>query len=202
MQVMIAAKNMTRRKFASIAAAAVLTVCMSIPGAHALTPQEQHVSALTSDVIALAHSGKRGPALQSSVARMLNQHSNISSVARFALGPYRAKLPAAQKREYYNLVQKYVAALFAEYVNDFAGTGVDIEKSRKSGKFVLVYSRIRSAGTKLIWRVYSTGNKHRITDVNFRGIWLSIRMRDQFVSVLKNHNGDFGALLSYLRTKS
>jgi ABC-type transporter MlaC component len=133
---------------------------------------------------------------------MLNQHSSISSVARFALGPYRRKLPANQKKEYYSLVQKYVAALFAEYVHEFAGTGVEIEKSRASGKFVIVDSRITSAGTKLRWRVYSRGNKHRITDVNFKGIWLSIRMRDQFVSVLKSNNGDFGALISYLRANS
>lgn len=192
----------TRRTFATMAAAAALTLTGPMSGAHALTAQEQHVSTLTSDVMALARSGQRGSALQSSVSRMLNRHSNISSVARFALGPYRGKLPAARKKEYYDLVQKYVAALFAEYVDDFIGTSVEIEKSHASGKFVIVDSRIRSAGTKLRWRVYSKGSKHRITDVNFRGIWLSIRMRDQFVSVLKNNNGDFAALLQYLRTNS
>jgi ABC-type transporter MlaC component len=179
---------------------------MAVPfgasAASALTPQEQHVSTLAKDVMALARSGQRGTRLHNSVARMLHKHSSISSVARFALGPYSRKLPAARKTEYYKLVEKYVATLFSEYVGDFAGTGVEIEKSSRSGKFVIVDSRILSANTKLRWRVYSNGNSHRITDVNFRGIWLSIRMRDQFVNVLKNSNGDFDALINYLRTNS
>ena len=200
MTVMKAPANITRRTFSAVVAGAMLAFSSTVSIAATLTAQERHVSTLTKNVMDLAHSGKRGTALQNCVARMLNRHSSISSVARFALGPYRAKLPASRKSEYYKLVQKYVASLFAQYVNDFAGTGVDIEKSRRSGKFVIVDSRIRSAGTKLQWRVYSKGNSHRITDVNFRGIWLSIRMRDQFVSVLKSNNGDFDALMNYLRT--
>lgn len=192
--------DLTRRALSAALMAAVMTLSYGTAGATALTPQEKHVSALTRDVIALARSGERGAALQSRVAHMLNRNSNMGAVARFALGPYRSKLPSDRKNEYYKLVETYVANLFAQYVGDFAGTGVEIENSRTSGKFVIVDSRIVSAGTKLKWKVFSKGNSHRITDVNFRGIWLSIRMRDQFVSVLKNNGGKFDALLAYLRT--
>ena len=193
--------TLTRRAFATMACAALATP-FGASAASALTPQEQHVNMLTRDVMTLARSGQRGAQLQNSVARMLHKHSSISSVARFALGPYSRKLPSGRKQEYYKLVEKYVASLFSEYVHDFAGSGVEIEKSTPNGKFVIVDSRILSANTKLRWRVYTTGNSHRITDVNFRGIWLSIRMRDHFVSVLKNSNGDFDALIEYLRAKT
>ncbi len=192
---------LNRRRLCALAGALLASTAAAGP-VFALTPQEKHVSALTSDVITLAHSGQRGAALQKSVARMLNRHSNMSSVARFALGPYGRKLPATDKKEYYGLVERYVAGLFAQYVGDFAGSGVDIQRSRQSGKFVIVESRIRDTGTLLKWRVYSRGSAHRVADVNFRGIWLSIRMRDQFVSVLKKNSGDFRALMDYLRANS
>jgi ABC-type transporter MlaC component len=46
------------------------------------------------------------------------------------------------------------------------------------------------------WRV-SNG---RIIDVNVRGIWLTLQLREQFNRVLVRSKGDFAALFRFLRT--
>jgi ABC-type transporter MlaC component len=91
------------------------------------------------------------------------------------------------------------------YADDFVGSGVKIRSSHKNGKFVLVDSAVsmsKGGNTKLRWRLRAGGNYKKIADINFRGIWLSIRLRDDIASVLKRNKGDFAALIAHLDANS
>ncbi|MGH6874008.1 MAG: ABC transporter substrate-binding protein, partial [Aestuariivirgaceae bacterium] len=97
---------------------------------------------------------------------------------------------------------RYTAGLFTYYIEDFAGSGFDIKSSKPQGKAIIVDSSIRYEGgtsSPVKWRVVNIGSGFRVNDVNVRGIWLSLQMRDKFTSVLKQNKGDFEALLDYLR---
>jgi len=190
-------------KFTTLLLAGVLFLTLAFNTttiAKALTGPEKHVTSIANSVIRLAHTNASGPALHKKFNRLLSSHANMNSVALFALGPYRRKLPAKMKRRYQNLVKAYVAGLFVYYNDDFKGRRLEIIKSRKSGKSIIIDSKIKFPGTDkpVKWRVYQRGNRYRVTDVNIRGIWLSIQMRQKFTQILKRNNGDFNALLKFL----
>ena len=49
------------------------------------------------------------------------------------------------------------------------------------------------------WRLVKRGGGYKIFDVNVDGIWLATTQKTNFVAVLKQNNGDIGALLTYLK---
>jgi phospholipid transport system substrate-binding protein len=195
------ARPFNRRRFLL---AALLMSGAALPAslAGAATAPEKYVQAIAKDVLALANSGVRGGALQSRFVSLLQRHSDIRSIAMFSLGNYQKEFPSALRSQYYDLVVRYTAGLFAFYVEDFAGSGFDIKSSKAQGKAIIVDSAIRYEGgtsSPVKWRVVNVGSGFRVNDVNVRGIWLSLQMRDKFTSVLKQNKGDFAALLDYLR---
>ena len=43
------------------------------------------------------------------------------------------------------------------------------------------------------------GNGFKVSDVNVKGVWLTISMKDRFSKILSKSKGDFNALFSELR---
>ena len=195
----------TRRTVVAVAGALLASALTPVSTALAMTPHEQHVVKVANNVISLANSGRRGAALRQDVARLLLKNSDIGGIARFALGRYRNKLPKNMRKSYNTAILYYVAGLFTYYADDFVGSGLRIKASHKSGKFVLVDSDVnmaRGGNTPLRWRLRAKGNYRKIADINFRGIWLSIRLREEIGSVLKRNKGDFQALIAHLHANS
>ncbi len=196
---------LSRRAVLSLIAGAAMSAVLPVTLAHAMTPQEKHVAAVANNVIALANSGHRGVTLRNQVATLLVRYSDVNGIAQFALGKYRRQLPSAMRKTYNHAVLYYLAALFTRYADDFVGSGVQIRSSRESGKFILVDSSLnlsRGGNTKLRWRLRAKGNYRKIADINFRGIWLSLRLREEIGSVLARHDGDFNALIGHLHANS
>ena len=181
---------------------AIAALAAAAPSALAATPQS-YVASLAREVMKLAGSASGGPALKRRFVKLLTRSANMHSIARFALGKYLRKMPRSMQAEYYRLVLDYIAGLFVYYRKDLAGRDVKIGKTVKRGKWITVSSRIVYANGKtspVKWRVYDGGGgRYRVGDVNIQGIWLSLRMRDKFVSILNRNGGDFGALLAWLR---
>jgi len=180
--------------------AAVAHAALS-PAAHAATPEE-YVRSLAKQVMGLARSGQSDTALKRRFLALLTRSANMRSIARFALGKYLRKMPKSMQAEYYRLVLDYIAGLFVYYRKDLAGKDVRVRKTIRRGRWItvstdLIYPDGRTSPVK--WRVYGGGGRYRVGDVNIQGIWLSLRMRDKFVSILNRNGGDFNALLKYLR---
>lgn len=197
--------KLTRRTLLGLTTALLAMTMLPLQPALASSPHEKHVEAVANNVISLANSGRRGAALHKDVAALLNRNSDIGGIARFALGRYRKKLPKRLKSKYNRAILNYVAGLFVYYADDFVGSGVKIKSSHKNGRFVLVDSAVSMAkggNTKLRWRLRARGNYRKIADINFRGIWLSLRLRDEIASVLKKNKGDFSALIAHLEANS
>jgi phospholipid transport system substrate-binding protein len=178
---------------------AVLGGALSWRVAVAATPAESYVRRVADEVMALANSGQTGNRLRNRFAALLNRYISLRSIANYALGPYQSKLPAAKKAEFYRLVSNYAAALFVFYVKDFRGSALDIISTTQQGKFTVIQSAIKGNGEKIRWRLSGGGDSYRISDVNVKGVWLTIAMKDRFNRVLKRSNGDFEALFKELR---
>jgi len=193
------ARPLGRRHFTGLLMASLLAGAVSYPALAALDPAEKYVSRIADDVMALANSGQRGNGLRNKFASLLNRYISLRTIANYALGPYQSKLPAGKKNEFYHLVSNYAAALFVFYVQDFRGSGLDIISSTTQGKFIVIHSAIKPGNEQVRWRLTPGGGGFRVSDVNVKGVWLTIAMRDRFNRVLKQSGGNFEALFKELR---
>jgi phospholipid transport system substrate-binding protein len=163
---------------------------------------EAYVQSITNEVIKLANSGLRGKPLRSKFARLMARYVNLRGVANFALGPYQKKLPAGEREMFYDLVSNYAAALFVYYVDDFKGTGLEIKETAKQGKFTTIQSAIKLKGggaEQVRWRLQPNDGGFRVSDVNLKGVWMTISMKKRFTDVLNRSKGDFKPLYEELR---
>ncbi len=170
------------------------------PAIAARTP-EDFVKGLTNQVISLANSGQKGKALRGRFASLLERNVNLKSIANFALGPYQKKMSARDKSTFHNLVANYAAALFVYYVDDFKGEGLEIVDTSSQGNFTTVKSAIvRGAARESVrWRLIDTGGGYRVSDVNIKGVWMTLSMKKRFTDVLNRSKGDFQPLFEELR---
>jgi ABC-type transporter MlaC component len=194
-----AAGEINRRVFLGLAAALLAGTPLS---AEAATGPESYVTEITDKVLQLANTGTKGPALRARFASLMNRYINLRGVADYALGPYRKKLPSGRASEFYGLVSNYAAALFVYYLEDFQGSGLEIKSTSNRGKLTEIRSAIvlkRGGREQVRWRLQQAGSGYRITDVNLKGVWLTIAMRDRFTKVLNRSKGDFDPLFAELK---
>lgn len=195
------ARKSSRREFAALLFGAGLAGGVR-PVLAAVDPAEGYVGKIADEVMSLANSGAKGTALRGRFASVLNRYVNLRGIANFALGPYQKKLPPGDKNEFYTLFNNYAAALFVYYVDDFKGSELQIISTSKQGKFITIVSAIRQNGggrEQVRWRLIPAGGGYRISDINVKGVWLTIATKKRFSDVLNRSKGDFGALFAELR---
>lgn len=198
-------RKFTRRELAGMMLAGIVAATTSYPvsARAALTPAEDYVNRIAGDVMQLANSGQQGTRLRDKFSALLERYINLRNIANFALGPYRSKLPNNKKDEFYDLVGNYAAGLFVYYVEDFRGSTLEIMSTTKQGKFITIHSAIKLQGggrEQVRWRVVqTTRGALTVSDVNVKGVWLTISMKKRFGDVLNKSKGDFEALFAELR---
>jgi phospholipid transport system substrate-binding protein len=192
------ARRLSRRELGVLLLGAFAT---SLSGkAVAATPAEDYVKRIAGEVMTLANSGGKGPALRGRFASLLNRYVSLQSIANFALGPYQKKISASERQQLYSLFSNYAAALFVYYVNDFKGSNLEITGARKDGKFTLINSSIVGGGREQVrWRLTGSGGSYRVSDINIKGVWLTLATKKRFSEVLKRSNGDFSKLFAELK---
>ena len=190
-------KNFPTRRTFALASLIALGSLGSSQSLLAASPAESFVLQVGNSIMAAARArsvGKFRSVLQSKGA--------ISTIAIFSLGPYRKKLPASRKREYYGLVAGHISKVFAKHAKKLAGQSISIVNSRSRGKSVIVKSKVKYPSGKqsnVTWRLVKRGGSFKIFDVNVQGIWLANTQKTDFTSVLKRNNGDINALFTYLK---
>ncbi len=186
----------------AVGIATLSLAAFSAAPAHARTSAADFAVELGGKVIALARSNASDARLKRQFLNLLTRSADIRAVARFALGKYRRRMPKELMPEYYRLVLDYIAGLFVWYRKDLAAQDIRAVKQHTRGAWTTVETRLVFDDGKtspVLWRIYTGGGPLRVGDLNIRGIWLSLRMRDKFVSILNKSGGDFDALLNYLR---
>ena len=190
--------------------AALLVVTLTLLGivsastpAAALTPAELYAKKAGEHAVATA----KAPGSKAQKVRqfktLLRRYANFHSVPKSSLGPYRKQLPASRAREFQRLVEDFTARLFATYSRQFAGRNLQVVGSRPRGQSVIVNSNIvyydERKPSPIKWMVARRGGGYKVSDINIQGVWMSLYIRSQFVSILKKNKGDFDALFAYLR---
>lgn len=163
---------------------------------------EDYVRGVARDVMAIANSGQSSAAMKKRFEGLLVQNADVNAVATLSLGQYAKKLPADRKNEYVALVRRYIAAFFVYYVDEFKGSGFDIKSSSTQGRFTTIMSSINSGSgsSPVRWRLVPRAGGYRVHDVNVRGVWLSLALKDRFTDILSRTKGDFGPLFAELKS--
>lgn len=194
-------RKISRRDFANILLGTLVGMS-GVPTFAASSAAENYVGKIADEVMNLANSGAQGNALRNKFAAVLNRYINLQNIANFALGPYQKKLPAGDKAEFYGLFNNYAAALFVYYVDEFRGTDLKIISDKQEGSYTTIDSAIilKSGGQqKVKWRLVPAGGGYKVSDINVRGVWLTIATKDRFHKVLSSSKGDFDALFAELK---
>lgn len=194
-------RKFSRREFAALFFGAVFAGGAR-PVSAAVDPAEGYVGKIADEVMSLANGGAKGDALRGKFAAVLNRYINLHTIANFALGPYQKQLPAGDRNEFYTLFSNYAAALFVYYVDDFKGSNLEIISNSQQGNFTTIVSAIVQNGggrEQVKWRLVPVGGGYRVSDINIKGVWLTIATKKRFSDVLNRSKGDFGALFAELR---
>jgi phospholipid transport system substrate-binding protein len=192
----------SKRKFSRREIAGVLLGFLATPAFAVAGPAEGYVDKIANEVMGLANGSTKGDALRGRFAAVLNRYISLQNIANFALGPYQKKLPAGDKSKFYNLFSNYAAALFVYYVDDFKGTDLEILSTSQQGNYTVISSAIlkKSGGREQVkWRLSQAGGSFRVSDINIKGVWLTIATKKRFGDVLNRSKGDFQALYDELK---
>ncbi len=195
-------RKISRREFSTLCLS-LFAFAPTLPAMAAGDAAEGYVGKIADEVMRLANSGTKGNALRGKFASVLNRYISLQSIANFALGPYQKQLPAGDKAEFYNLFSNYAAALFVYYVDGFQGNDLKIMSNKKQGNYTTIDSAIilKSGGQqKVKWRLVQAGGGYKVSDINIKGVWLTIATKDRFRKVLNGSKGDFDALFAELKS--
>ncbi|QPC41399.1 ABC transporter substrate-binding protein [Kaustia mangrovi] len=190
---------LSRRHLIACSCAALMAAGLTLP--HSLPAEaasaESFISSVGNKVLAAARA-RSGSQFRS----LLRQNADIPSIAMFALGNYRSKMPRSRQSEYFGLFEKYISDVFVNNATKLGGNALDIKGSKNTGNSVIVTSQVQFSGRQpmpVIWRLRSRGGGYKIIDVSIEGVWLAIQQRTNFVSLLNQNNGNIDALFSFLK---
>ncbi len=190
-------KPVISRRAVTVLCGLFVSATIQLNVASAATHAEQYVERIGNGVLAAARAGS-----VSSFRSLMQRNAAIPAIAIYSLGPYRKKLPASRKREYYSLVTGYIAKVFSRHSKKLAGRSIKAVSSREKGRSVIVKSKLQYSSGKtstVTWRLIKSGSSFKIFDINVQGIWLAGTQKTDFTSVLRRNKGDINALFSYLK---
>lgn len=188
--------NLTLSRRALLGTILLGTLASAFPVA-AATSAESFVSSVGNSVIEAARNGSA-----ETFRGVLRASADVETIAIFSLGSYRKNLDSGRKAEYVELVETYISRVFSENAARLAGESLEVTGSQEAADSVIVKSQLKYADGRTVavtWRLVKRGGGYKIFDVNVDGIWLATTQKTNFVSVLKQNNGDIGALLTYLK---
>ena len=149
--------GLSRRRLLSGICAAALTVSIgatTLGGAQAATAGGSFVVRAGQDLINAAKSGS-----PSAFRSLLRSYLDVTTMALFALGKHRRKLPEDQQSEYVALVEGYMVHTLSQFGRKFKGRKFEVVNSRKSGRGVTVESKLKFLGgkqQKVTWKLAGT----------------------------------------------
>jgi phospholipid transport system substrate-binding protein len=164
---------------------------------------EQFVQANAQRLISILDDPSLDEAQKAAAYRgVFEQVTDLPKVSSFVLGRYSAKLSVEQRERFTAALVGYACRVsmiwLKRYRRDFRVKGSRISAPGD----VIVETEISgdrlSAPIDVTMRVVGGGADRRIIDLQYRGAWLRVVRRDEFVSTLDRANGDVEVLIARL----
>ena len=198
---------MRRNPFLALGAFALVVFLHATPACALASGAEDFVRVMGKKVFAsLGEKGISDQERNRRFTKLLPEALDLPRIARFTLGRYWRIATEEEKIDYTRLFKKFVIQAYANRFRELSGKTFKVLHSRNiSATQSLVLSEIIIPNQPVVrvnWRVRSTENSHKITDIMVEGISMSVTQRDEFVSVIRQTGGKVAGLIRALRKKT
>lgn len=137
------------------------------------------------------------------VRKLLNDHFDVPTIGKFALGIHWRKTDDKQKKEYLDLFENLIVQTYTTRFEDYSGQTFEVNGGIPlSAKDTIVNSTIIQEDGPPVdvkWRVRKkNASTYKIIDVVVENISMGMTQRSEFDSIIQR-GGDIEALLESLR---
>jgi phospholipid transport system substrate-binding protein len=131
---------------------------------------------------------------------------DVPSIARWVLGRYWASATPAEREEYGAEFEHYMVHVYAGRFRLYPDAKLKFTGERTENDRTVVRSQITwraaTAPATVDWWVRKSGNTYKIIDVTVEGVSQLLLWREEFASVIKDHNGKVNGLIEHLKEKT
>jgi phospholipid transport system substrate-binding protein len=193
-----------RREFFSASAAVVLIVS-GAKMAPAATDLSAFVNQVADESITtLSKAGGTDSARAAALKPILLKYFDVQGISKHVLGAYWKKTTPEQQQEFTEAFVNYMASVYGQRFKQYNGQKLEVKRVRDQGAEATVFTAVSNGddqGARVDWEI-RTGDSPLITDIRVEGLSLADTHRQEFSSVLSQHNGDINALIGILKGKS
>ncbi len=184
--------------------AAAATAFFSLP-ALAATDLAAFVNQVADESITtLSKADPTDPARAAALKPILLKYFDMPALARHVLGAYWKKISPEQQEAFVTQFTNYIATVYGQRFKAYKGQKLEVKRVRDEGARATVFTAVadgEDAGARVDWEINNNGAP-LIADIRVEGLSLADTHRQEFTSVLSQHNGDINALMSILKNKS
>ena len=135
-----------------------------------------------------------------------DQAFDAPRIAQFVLGRYWRTASPTERQQFVQAFENYMVQVYATRFRQYSGSTFKVVGQREEGNSTMVTTEIAQPNSpqpaRVIWQVGKTANGYKITDVSLEGISQAITYRQEFNSVIEQHNGQISALIQQLQQKA
>jgi phospholipid transport system substrate-binding protein len=194
----------TRRDF--LAAAVAAATVLSGGTAWASADLSAFVNQVADESITeLSKADPTDPARAAALKPVLLKYFDMPGLAKHVLGAYWKKITPDEQQAFVSQFTNYVASVYGQRFKAYKGQKLEVKRVRDQGASATVFTAVAAGedqGARVDWEIRNDGAAPLITDIRVEGLSLADTHRQEFSSVMSQHNGDITALMSILKSKS
>jgi phospholipid transport system substrate-binding protein len=175
--------------------------------AWAATDLSAFVSQLADEAITtLSKADPTDTARAAALKPILLKYFDMPDMARHVLGAYWKKISPEQQEAFVGQFTNYMASVYGQRFKSYKGQKLEVKRVRDQGALATVFTAVaegsEDSGARVDWEIKNDGPEPRVVDIRVEGLSLGDTHRQEFTSVLSQHNGDITALMGILKNKS
>ena len=136
---------------------------------------------------------------------ILQKYFDMPGLAKHVLGAYWKKITPEQQDAFIVQFTNYIASVYGQRFKAYKGQKLEVKRVRDQGATATVFTAVADGedkGARVDWEIKNDGSQPRVADIRVEGLSLADTHRQEFTSVLSQHNGDITALMSIMKNKS
>lgn len=136
---------------------------------------------------------------------VLRRNFDTVTISRFTLGRYWRTLTSEQQKEFQDLYQDMIVAIYAEKFSDYNGEEFTVGKASARGEkdFIVKSHIIRPENNDINvnWQIRLKNGAYKIIDVTIEDVSMIITQKSDFASIIQRSGGDAATIIEHLRGK-
>ena len=156
-------------------------------------------------ITTLSQADATDPARAAALKPILQKYFDMPGLAKHVLGAYWKKITPEQQDAFIVQFTNYIASVYGQRFKAYKGQKLEVKRVRDQGATATVFTAVADGedkGARVDWEIKNDGSEPLVTDIRVEGLSLADTHRQEFTSVLSQHNGDISSLMSILKNKS